>query len=82
MGLFKRCILGTYIDTSDKELLGVYIKEIKNEGYLGGRSKLTIDKLPNFKVFCKYLLVHKSGKFWQSECKPKGCRPIKKTAIK
>ncbi|CAM0102691.1 hypothetical protein VPH209E381_0019 [Vibrio phage 209E38-1] len=81
-GLFKRCILGTYIETSNKELLDVYIREIKNKGYLGGRSKQTMKENVNFKVYCKYLLVHKSGRFWQSQCKPKGCRPIKQTAIK
>lgn len=82
MGLFKRSILGTYVDTSDKDLTDTYIKEIENEGLLGGRSKMTMKENVNFKVRCKYLLVRKSGRFWQSVCKPKGCRPIKRTAIK
>ena len=82
MGLFKRSILGTYIDTDDDELTNVYIQEIANEKLLGGRSKMTMSENANFKVRCKYLLVRKNGRFWQSVCKPKGCRPIKRTAIK
>ena len=82
MGLFKRSILGTYVVTSDKELTELYIQEITNENLIGGRSDKTMRENVNFSVHCKYLLVHKSGKYWQSSCKPKGCRPIKRTAIK
>lgn len=83
MGLFKRDIIGTYIETSDKELLKVYMQEIKNLGLTGIRSKKTLIDKPEFLPTCKYFIVHKSGVFAQSMSKPKGtgCRPIKRSAI-
>ncbi len=82
VGRFKRSITGTYIDTSNKSLLEAYVNEIKELNLIGGRSKMTITENVEFKVRCKYLLVRGNERYWQSMCKPRGCRPVKITALK